>query len=335
MAGIFIASVDSAQDRTDLERSVAMPIDRQLVIRSFSDATYPELIDIERRGHGFYAWGLHGEPENIQHWFQMGVGDFVLLVQREHFRYYAKVLGRYQNERAASAIWGADRAESKMREYLFFLSEPVPLNLPCAELGDYLVGATGDIGRVPAERIDRIEADFGGIERFVRRRLLNTSVGGPILDMSGMIRMSERDLAKLQLLEPQNSKEGRQAVVDTIIKRRGHPGFRQALLDAYEYRCAITNFTAVDALEAAYIVPFRGKSTHHASNGLLLRADVHTLFDLGKIAVDTRSMSVVIGDDLMETSYRILAGRPLRYPRDESQRPSTEALDLHRRLAGL
>jgi hypothetical protein len=335
MAGIFIASVDSAQDRTDLERSVAMPIDRQLVIRSFSDATYPELIDIERRGHGFYAWGLHGEPENIQHWFQMGVSDFVLLVQREHFRYYAKVLGRYQNERAASAIWGADRAEPKMREYLFFLSEPVPLNLPCAELGDYLVGATGDIGRVPAERIDRIEADFGGIERFVRRRLLNTSVGGPILDMSGMIRMSERDLAKLQLLEPQNSKEGRQAVVDTIIKRRGHPGFRQALLDAYEYRCAITNFTAVDALEAAYIVPFRGKSTHHASNGLLLRADVHTLFDLGKIAVDTRTMSVVIGDDLMETSYRILAGRPLRYPRDESQRPSTEALDLHRRLAGL
>lgn len=335
MAGIFIASVDSAQDRTDLERSVAMPIDRQLVIRSFSDATYPELIDIERRGHGFYAWGLHGEPENIQHWFQMGVGDFVLLVQREHFRYYAKVLGRYQNERAATAIWGADRAEPKMREYLFFLSEPVPLNLPCAELGDYLVGATGDIGRVPADRIDRIEADFGGIERFVRRRLLNTSVGGPILDMSGMIRLSERDLAKLQLLEPQNSKEGRQAVVDTIIKRRGHPGFRQALLDAYEYRCAITNFTAVDALEAAYIVPFRGKSTHHASNGLLLRADVHTLFDLGKIAVDTRTMSVVIGDDLMETSYRILAGRPLRYPRDESQRPSTEALDLHRRLAGL
>jgi putative restriction endonuclease len=153
--------------------------------------------------------------------------------------------------------------------------------------------------------------------------------------MSGMIRLSERDMAKLQLLEPQNSKDGRQAVVDTIIKRRGHPGFRQALLDAYEYRCAITNFTAVDALEAAYIVPFRGKSTHHASNGLLLRADVHTLFDLGKIAIDTKTMSVVICDDLLETSYRILAGRPLRYPRDESQRPSPEALDLHRRLAGL
>jgi hypothetical protein len=335
MASIFIVAVDLAQDRTDLERSVAMPIERQHVIRSFSDATYPELIDIERRGHGFYAWGLRGEVGNIQQWFQMGVGDFVLLTQREHFRYYAKVLGRYQNSRAAGLIWGVDQPEQDMREYLFFLSEPVPLNLPCAELADYLPTIAGDVIRVPADGISRIEADFGGIERFVRRRLLNTSVGGPILDMSGMIRLSERDMAKLQLLEPQNSKEGRQAVVDTIIKRRGHPGFRQALLDAYEYRCAITNFTAVDALEAAYIVPFRGKATHHASNGLLLRADVHTLFDLGKIAVDTKTMSVVIGDDLMETSYRILAGRPLRYPRDESQRPSTEALDLHRRLAGL
>jgi predicted restriction endonuclease len=107
------------------------------------------------------------------------------------------------------------------------------------------------------------------------------------------------------------------------------------LLEAYEHRCAITNFNAVDALEAAYIVPFRGKFTHHPSNGLLLRADIHALFDLGKIAIDTATMSIVITDDLIETSYRILSGRPLRYPKDESQRPSSEALDLHRRLAGL
>ena len=150
-----------------------------------------------------------------------------------------------------------------------------------------------------------------------------------------MIRLSERDLARLQLFEPHNSKDGRQAIIDSIIKRRGQPGFRHALLETYEYRCAITNFNAVDGLEAASIVPFRGKQTHHPSNGLLLRADIHTLFDLGKIAIDTGTMSVVITDDLADTTYRILAGRPLRYPKDESHRPSGEALDLHRRLAGL
>ena len=157
--------------------------------------------------------------------------------------------------------------------------------------------------------MDRIEADFGNVERFARRRLLNTSAGGPILDMSGMIQLSERDMARLHSLEPQNSKDGRQAIVETIIKRRGHPHFRHVLLEAYDYRCALTNFNAVEALEAAYILPFRGKDTHHPSNGLLLRSDIHTLFDLGKIAIDTGSMSVVIADDLAETSYRILAGR--------------------------
>lgn len=335
MVRIFIAAVESQRDRLDLDRSVGAPIERQLIIRNFSDATYPELIDIERRGHGFYAWGLRATPQNIENWFLMSVGDFILVAQKGSFRQYAKVLGRYENARAARAIWGAESPDEEVREYLFFLSEPIALGLPCGELADYLQMEPAEFSRVSDEAMDRIEADFGNVERFARRRLLNTAVGGPILDMSGMIRVSERDMARLQILEPQNSKDGRQAVIDTIIKRRGHPNFRQVLLEAYEHRCAITSFNAPDALEAACIVPFRGKFTHHPSNGLLLRADIHTLFDLGKIAIDTGTMSVVMTEDLMQTNYRILAGRPLRYPKDEEQRPSSEALDLHRRLAGL
>lgn len=335
MARIFVAAVETPRDRADLEKSVGSPIERQLIIRSFSDATYPELIDIERRGHGFYAWGLRKTPENIENWFRMNVGDFVLLGQKDTYRHYAKVLGRYENAKAARTIWGDEVSEEEVREYLFFLSEPVALGLPINELADYLPTRPVSFSQVPDDVMDRIEADFGNVERFARRRLLNTSVGGPILDMSGMIRISERDMARLELIEPQNSKDGRQAIIDTIIKRRGPPQFRQALLDAYEHRCAITNFNAVDTLEAACIVPFRGKLTHHPSNGLLLRADIHALFDLGKIAIDTGTMSVVITDDLMDTSYRILSGRPLRYPKEERHRPSTEALDLHRRLAGL
>ncbi len=335
MARIFVAVVESPQDRSELDRSVGAPIERQHIIRNFSDATCPELIDIERRGHGFYAWGLRPTPENIENWFLMSVGDFVLVAQKGSYRQYAKVLGRYENAKAARAIWGEDGAAEGIREYLFFLSEPMSVGLPCSELADYLPVPESGFYRIPDEAMDRIEADFGNVERFARRRLLNTAVGGPILDMSGMIRVSERDLARMQLLEPQNSKDGRQAVIETIIRRRGHPTFRQALLEAYEYRCAITSFNAPDALEAACIVPFRGKFTHHPSNGLLLRSDIHTLFDLGKIAIDTGTMSVVLTDDLMQTNYRILAGRPLRYPKDESSRPSSEGLDLHRRLAGL
>ena len=82
-------------------------------------------------------------------------------------------------------------------------------------------------------------------------------------------------------------------------------------------------------------MPFRGKHTNEPSNGLLLRSDIHTLFDVGKLAIDTLTMTVILADDMIHTSYRILAGRPLRYPEEPSQRPDTDALDLHRRLAGL
>ena len=136
MARIFTAAVESQRDRVDLDKSVGAPIERQLIIRSFSDATYPELIDIERRGHGFYAWGLRGTPDNIQNWFQMGVGDFVLLGQKDAYRHYAKVLGRYENAKAARAIWGTDVANDEVREYLFFLSEPIGLSLQFSELAD-------------------------------------------------------------------------------------------------------------------------------------------------------------------------------------------------------
>lgn len=335
MPRIFVAGADNPRDRNDAEKSVAHPVDRQAIIRSFSDSTYPELIEIERHGHGFFAWGLPPHESHIENWFHMGKGDFVLMGYKGAYRHYARVLGRYQNAKAARAIWGDEIEPGELRQYLFFLSEPIPLGQPYSALADFLPEQFSEFDRIGDDAVRRIEAEFGSVERFIRRRLLNSTVGGPMLDISGMIQLSERELSRLQTFDPDSGKAGRNQVIESIIRRRGHPAFRQQLLAAYEYRCAITNCNAVDALEAAYIIPYRGKSTHHPSNGLLLRSDLHTLFDLGKMAIDTRNMTLVLADDLAESSYKILAGRPLRFPKEEEQRPSTEALDLHRRLAGL
>ena len=335
MPKIFVASADSSAAKACLERSIINPVDRQSVIQTFSDATYPELIDIERRGRGFYAWGFPSEPDFVEKWFHMGVGDFVLITFDGAYRYYGKVLGRYDNRRAANAIWGDKQDVDAANELLFFLSEPITLTLPVGELRDYLPAAEDGFIQVSEETMERIEADFGSVERFFRHRLLNINVGGPVLDMSGIIKLSEREQSRLATFDPKSTKEGREKVVEAITKRRGQPQMRQSLLAAYDYTCAVTGCNAPEALEAAYIIPYRGKYTHHSSNGLLLRADIHTLFDLGKVAVDTRSMTLIVSDELMETNYRILANRPLKYPDEESQRPSTEALDLHRRLVGL
>jgi len=330
MAGIFVANLDRSSDRTALERSVAAPVDRQLIIQNFSDATYPELIEIERRGHGFYAWGLGDEAGEVECWFRMQVGDWVLVGCDDHWRYCARVLGRYENLRAARSVWGDDG-----RAHLFFLSEPVKLKLACGAVADYLARPAQRFAAVDSGTRARIVADFGTTDRFVRRRLLNTGAGGPIVDMSGLIRLSEKQLQKLRAEEEEDSQQSRQAIINSIIRRRGHPALRETLLKAYEARCAVTNFCAPDTLEVARILPWREGKTHHPSNALLLRTDIHTLFDLGKLAIDTRSMTVVLAEELMNSSYRLVAGRPLRYPEDETMRPDPEALDMHRRLAGL
>jgi hypothetical protein len=334
MPKLFVAPAEDSRSRSDLERSIINAIDRQLVIGNFSDATYPELIDIERRGRGFYAWGLPNDARYVEAWFEMNAGDCLLMTYKGAYRHFAKVTGRYNNERAARAIWRSGKDE-QARELLFFLSEPIPLSLRCEQLNDYLPSRYEDFTRLSDETLDRIEADFSTVDRFIRRRLLNTGAGGPILDMSGIIQLSERDQRTLQAFKTDSSKEARTQVVDGILRRRGHPEFRKRLLGAYDFKCAVTGCDAPDALEAAYIVPYRGRLTNDPTNGLLLRSDVHTLFDLGKLAVDTRTMTVILADDMLSTNYRILAGRPLRYPQQESQRPSTDSLDLHRRLAGL
>lgn len=72
----------------------------------------------------------------------------------------------------------------------------------------------------------------------------------------------------------------------SVAVRRGQPAFRDALMDAYERRCAISECEIEEVLEAAHIRPFMGEHTNQVTNGLLLRADIHTLFDCGLITVD-------------------------------------------------
>lgn len=131
--------------------------------------------------------------------------------------------------------------------------------------------------------------------------------------------------------DPKDIEDGREKIMASIHRRQGQGSFRAAVLAAYSRRCAVTGCMVEAVLEAAHIVPYRGPVTNHVSNGLLLRADLHTLFDLGLIAVDTSSMSILTAPALVGTEYAELAGRKLSLPSSPGQRPNEEALDMHRR----
>ena len=137
------------------------------------------------------------------------------------------------------------------------------------------------------------------------------------------------------VFDPSDLRDGRQRTIAAIVRRRGQPAFRRALLKAYQGKCAITGCDAERALEAAHIVPYMGAETNHVTNGLLLRADIHTLFDLGLIAVEPNSMTLLLSPALRETSYRDLEGTQIRLPRGHRCQPDESALGNHRLWSGL
>ncbi|MFP8966127.1 HNH endonuclease [Pokkaliibacter sp. CJK22405] len=87
-----------------------------------------------------------------------------------------------------------------------------------------------------------------------------------------------------------------------IKTRRGQPEFRKALLSYFDGRCCITECAIEGVLEAAHIVPHSIDSNYSVSNGLLLRSDIHTLYDLNLIGIDETGR-VFISSSLKESEY--------------------------------
>lgn len=119
-----------------------------------------------------------------------------------------------------------------------------------------------------------------------------------------------------------------------IRPRLGQGTFRVLVTDIYQRRCAMTGEKALPVLEAAHIRPVSEGGAHRIDNGLLLRSDVHTLFDRGYVSVapDLRvrvSRRLRTDFDNGEQYYR-LNGSLLLLPRREVNRPAREFLEWHR-----
>jgi putative restriction endonuclease len=117
-------------------------------------------------------------------------------------------------------------------------------------------------------------------------------------------------------------------------RRLGQEAFKLALLEAYGGQCAITGQRVRPVLEAAHIHPVAEGGLHRLDNGLLLRSDVHRLFDLGYLSVSP-SMTVQVSPHLHEHhsptagEYTVLAGRSITVPKLRANLPSRGALAWH------
>jgi len=119
-----------------------------------------------------------------------------------------------------------------------------------------------------------------------------------------------------------------------VRPRLGQGTFRVAVTDVYERACAVTGERALPALEAAHIRPYAEEGPHTVANGLLLRADIHGLFDRGYLTV-SQDHRLEVSHRLREDfdngrTYGSLRGAQLSLPPRPSDRPDELFLAWHR-----
>jgi putative restriction endonuclease len=119
-----------------------------------------------------------------------------------------------------------------------------------------------------------------------------------------------------------------------VRPRLGQGGFRVEVTEAYSRRCAITGERTLPVLHAAHIKPYSESGPHDTKNGLLLRSDLHTLFDKGYITL-TEDLHVQVSPRIRREfhngrDYYTLHDRPLLVlPSRPNDMPSPEFIEWH------
>jgi putative restriction endonuclease len=119
-----------------------------------------------------------------------------------------------------------------------------------------------------------------------------------------------------------------------VHPRMGQGGFRVSVTEAYRRRCAVSGERTLPVLHAAHIRPYSESGPHRVSNGLLLRSDLHILFDRGYITVDS-DLHLVVSQRIREQfengrDYYAMHGRPLiSVPEQPQDHPGCEFLAYH------
>ena len=118
----------------------------------------------------------------------------------------------------------------------------------------------------------------------------------------------------------------RQKVLRSIRERLGQAKFRNRLIKRYGERCMLSGCGLLSIVEAAHIYAYLGKEDNHSDNGLLLRADLHTLFDLHLLGFEPETLLARFNPRALANGYGEYEGRKLGLDSAGVQGPSKVAL---------
>jgi hypothetical protein len=164
----------------------------------------------------------------------------------------------------------------------------------------------------------------------------------PILDHEGYVdavtpttelrgRYAEVPAALPANLDPDAPIDKRRRKESLRVIREGAGLFRKQLLKSWSGKCAICDTRARRVLDGAHIFRFLGEHTNHGTNGILLRADIHRLFDAHLISLhfEEGNLVVAVSNALKNTEYCSLTGKSVKMPQDARHRPDIRLVEWH------
>jgi putative restriction endonuclease len=131
--------------------------------------------------------------------------------------------------------------------------------------------------------------------------------------------------------EPESERYGSEVLTHM---RLGQGAFRVLITDAYERRCAISGERTLPVLEAAHIIPYENSGPHLVSNGMLLRSDIHKLFDKGYLTV-TKQYKIEVSKRIKEEFengmdyYKYHGSNLIVLPKKKIDQPSIQFINWH------
>ena len=321
MTQIFIFTAGNSSARSHLDDSIINPIDFRKVEISLDKSQIKKLL-ISNNKKSIFCWGAMPGKNNLRNWNLMQKDDYVICVYSSHYRFISRCTGKIHSSKLANNIWGS--LDNKTWEYIYFLSRPlaIDIHLNNVEIGSSPIKSFGGFSRISDERINYIKNKFSSIDNFTKQTFnYNFSSNNKRLDLN----IYRENINDQDFFNVKDIQDSRDKILASICSRQGQGEFRRNLLKVYDNKCAIPNSSITETLEAAHIIPYKGSSTNHVQNGILLRADIHTLFDLDLLRIDENYI-IHLDKSIEDKEYKKLDLKYLRLPKNKESHPSSEAL---------
>lgn len=325
MRQIFVFTAGVKIARSHLNDSVLNPVSFDRMRKHLGDERTDYFQELHPGQDGFYAWGAVPGEKNIPTWEEMQVGDLVLTVYDLTYHFVSTVTGKVHSPELAEDIWQRDK-DGKTWEYMYFLSKPQKVSLSVTDpvIAGHLRSSYRGFCRIGTPSVQGILAKFGSLDNFVEQ-VFHRSLPKSVIERE--LEQVKAEADDVDEFDPQSLTDGRTKVLREMVRRQGQPKFRQLLINAYAGQCAVTGCRVESVLEAAHISPYLGKASNGVNNGLLLRADIHTLFDMGKLRISPEGV-IQLHEDLQRSEYSVFEGKKIIQPSEPAHRPSPKSFQM-------